>query len=1001
MKKKSLLSLLLAASAVLSGAEWNWQGEEKDVEIVSGNPSELKLSDGIPGKTKIVKGKDGAFTVLFSGKGGILRWDGKPPEKGELASVKILRFEQTVPMKGWAAIQLQFCNEDGFGKSFNLGKSGFYLASHTPRWKPLGYKNAIQYPAVLKTGINHQGQMRLDCGDKNIAVFPPEQKPFRRLMLHVCSQRRETMTLLEFAPVVIEKLPKPLPPKPRPTASMMPRIIMAHSMICFPAKYDGVFRHAFFENAPLIPDSPDGSLTASGQFFRDMKEGGIDAVNYCFFAGNGPGTLENFAESARKSGSGVKVLPCMDDMGKNGETFLARLWEYKKGMVGSHPNILRTENGYPVIITYGSHPAEAWKTRIENYRKVGAEYMLIGDLCGIEIAVLKHFPEQRYRPAVELLNGMFYFGSATSAFPRNKGVGIGPAVSRFAGTFREKKVVGGSVSNGYFGTTRVGNLFSSRGTYYLRMNWLEAIRENFDFINLTTNNDYTETEMECSANSTFGLLDMNRYFGDRWRTGKWPELKQPRAVLSYRKAAANSEKIEFELVLFRPDVTGKETSAETARKFQAECSLSINDGEAVRLSPVAPVVLPGHIVWRFWASPLPKQSGYANPYVKITENGKELFFPKGRTAAFTLLEPGELMSRKWLHVPLHRINPAKISVAVDSVPGKGFMRRIRLTGLPEDRVMGGILELSPDPFTSALSPAQLKNGWLDPMYPNGGFAPMRYQNHWSRRCYVDRTDRYMGVVRFKDNTFAFAKPFAAASPRPDPATVVDFCIGDYLTDKVKKQRCLTDGGPLQRHWYPPKDGKLLPEIRSDLPDTPKYLHFRGREVMNFGSLNVPPGPATLELWLRLRENKRDQIVFSSWGGALNTGIDKNGKLYLGRTNQARESVRTSGNTVLPLNQWLHIAAVYDGERIQLYLNGRPDGDSVESHGLRTDEKSAIGGRCGVLKIIDDDGLKKGEGALNGDIGMFRLLGRPLSPAEIQARAAEGFRYHPLKAVKPQ
>jgi hypothetical protein len=43
---------------------------------------------------------------------------------------------------------------------------------------------------------------------------------------------------------------------------------------------------------------------------------------------------------------------------------------------------------------------------------------------------------------------------------------------------------------------------------------------------------------------------------------------------------------------------------------------------------------------------------------------------------------------------------------------------------------------------------------------------------------------------------------------------------------------------------------------------------------------------------------------------------------------------TDGATVLPVNEWIHVAMIYDGEEVRVYVNGELDGNKPQGGEVR-------------------------------------------------------------------
>jgi len=79
---------------------------------------------------------------------------------------------------------------------------------------------------------------------------------------------------------------------------------------------------------------------------------------------------------------------------------------------------------------------------------------------------------------------------------------------------------------------------------------------------------------------------------------------------------------------------------------------------------------------------------------------------------------------------------------------------------------------------------------------------------------------------------------------------------------------------------------------------------------------------------------------------------------------------------LTAGAWHHVAAVFTGGELRLYVDGRQDAAAVPVHGLRSDKESAIGGPSLWAAGV------RAAGHFRGDIKGFRVLQRSLTPEEV-------------------
>jgi hypothetical protein len=139
------------------------------------------------------------------------------------------------------------------------------------------------------------------------------------------------------------------------------------------------------------------------------------------------------------------------------------------------------------------------------------------------------------------------------------------------------------------------------------------------------------------------------------------------------------------------------------------------------------------------------------------------------------------------------------------------------------------------------------------------------------------------------------------------------------------------------------------------------------------------GPLTLEAKIRLNTNSVQQAIIEKYDvPGLNGYFLRivNGKLYAAvcdPTLQGAQQAAIGATTVSP-GVWHHVAAVYDGTTIKLYLDGVLDGSVVSSF-APTDGSASL-----KIGARGDDANTR----LNGLIDEVRIFNRALSEAEIQS-----------------
>jgi len=104
------------------------------------------------------------------------------------------------------------------------------------------------------------------------------------------------------------------------------------------------------------------------------------------------------------------------------------------------------------------------------------------------------------------------------------------------------------------------------------------------------------------------------------------------------------------------------------------------------------------------------------------------------------------------------------------------------------------------------------------------------------------------------------------------------------------------------------------------------------EIPNSTSVNQT-GPITLEAWINPAVQFRQQGIverYSSDVNGLSNGgyalrLTDGGKLLFGATSTGHDGAFVVGSTMLPANMWHHVAGVFDGNAMRVYLDGVEDG----------------------------------------------------------------------------
>ncbi|HKU77567.1 MAG TPA: LamG-like jellyroll fold domain-containing protein [Pyrinomonadaceae bacterium] len=110
-------------------------------------------------------------------------------------------------------------------------------------------------------------------------------------------------------------------------------------------------------------------------------------------------------------------------------------------------------------------------------------------------------------------------------------------------------------------------------------------------------------------------------------------------------------------------------------------------------------------------------------------------------------------------------------------------------------------------------------------------------------------------------------------------------------------------------------------------------------VPNSSTINIS-GPITVEAWIKLNSvngNYQDIVCREAWGqagtgGGYELAITNTGKLRLDLYQSHNQYTTAIGSTTVTTNTWHHVAGVFDGSQMRVYLDGVLDGSLSTTNG---------------------------------------------------------------------
>ena len=219
---------------------------------------------------------------------------------------------------------------------------------------------------------------------------------------------------------------------------------------------------------------------------------------------------------------------------------------------------------------------------------------------------------------------------------------------------------------------------------------------------------------------------------------------------------------------------------------------------------------------------------------------------------------------------------------------------------------------------------------------------------------------------------------------------------------VGPQRCVPQPAGLVGWWSAEGNARdRMGAHNGTLRGNVRFAPGKVGQAFNFsgwsGSVLVPDSPAlrftnamTIEAWVcpaAYGQRYPGEIVSKWFGGAdqlsYTTSINPLGKAYFLVSSDGRVSSPEVDHTVLcsidtvPLNQWTHFAATYDGALLKVYLNGVLEDQATWSHGIFPGTAPLVIGANYIHSVF------------NGLIDEPAVYNRALSAPEIQAICKAG------------
>jgi hypothetical protein len=168
----------------------------------------------------------------------------------------------------------------------------------------------------------------------------------------------------------------------------------------------------------------------------------------------------------------------------------------------------------------------------------------------------------------------------------------------------------------------------------------------------------------------------------------------------------------------------------------------------------------------------------------------------------------------------------------------------------------------------------------------------------------------------------------------------------------------------------------------------RALSYDGNDMVDLGTLDVSGTAATFCAWIQpsaFTAGVDARILSKAVGTAANDhywmlSLSESGAQQLLRfrlrTGGTTETLVGSGASAIPVGEWTHVAAVYDGSQIRLYKNATLVGSTGKTGSIDTN--------ASVKAAIGSQPPGAGGNGFAGSIDEVRIYNRALSPSDIEA-----------------
>lgn len=227
-----------------------------------------------------------------------------------------------------------------------------------------------------------------------------------------------------------------------------------------------------------------------------------------------------------------------------------------------------------------------------------------------------------------------------------------------------------------------------------------------------------------------------------------------------------------------------------------------------------------------------------------------------------------------------------------------------------------------------------------------------------------------GTSQAAPHVAGVAAQYLEVNPKACPCTVNAQLVAAATNNRLTLPAAAVAAGTVNKLVrVPASPGWTAQPVRSlnaatafvDVPDT----------GANLGVSLAITGPITVEAWIKLSANNITQDILTRYTTAGTNGyglrVTPNGKLKFTVYSSSGTSASATGSTTLATGQWYHVAGIYDGTQVRLFVNGSSNGSASTSVVLG-------GGGSPSLRIASSPG---GSNRFTGLIDEVRVTARAI------------------------